>query len=439
MRPRKVVVFTGPTLLPESVTAVLPHAQVRPPAGRGDLLEVDWRPGDAAVIIDGYFRERRSIGHKEVLWLLHEGVDVLGAASMGALRAAELAPFGMRGIGEVYRMYTSDEIDGDDEVGVLHGPAERGYPALTVALVNLRHGCRHTDLIPEPTGRRIVAAAKALPFTHRTWDDLARGLSEDDHAALRLLQQRIASGEWDLKRLDALAALHAVDAATTPTASYPIDIAALTGISHNRKLRHQSTREYAPGRSMSDLDALDAARLFDEHYPATHEHVLSGLLTDIAAARDLTVEEYAHAKLGVDGRSALPDTLACWLTDAESASLAPDQQLRLLMMRVWPVWQSVDWRPAVLAHLRERASWSTWSDLVAHADVVAEQTCHRIVVPPPLLCGTLFLRHWQRPGTSSDVEMARRGFSSLEELGHAVQRFFAYDLQRTRTAVTASR
>jgi hypothetical protein len=58
-------------------------------------------------------------------WGLSKRIAFFGAASMGALRAVELEPFGMIGTGRVF--------EGDDEVGVLHGPAEIGYPTLTEA------------------------------------------------------------------------------------------------------------------------------------------------------------------------------------------------------------------------------------------------------------------------------------------------------------------
>ena len=57
---------------------------------------------------------------------------------MGALRAVELEPFGMIGIGRVFEAYRRGFLEGDDEVAVLHGPAEIGYPTLTEALVNFR-------------------------------------------------------------------------------------------------------------------------------------------------------------------------------------------------------------------------------------------------------------------------------------------------------------
>ncbi|MEV7521350.1 TfuA-like protein [Streptomyces sp. NPDC091371] len=431
----KVVVHAGPTISAADVRAVLPEAEVRPPAGRGDLLADPWRPGDVVVVIDGYFRERRSVGHKEILQVLTEGVDVVGAASMGALRAAELAPCGMRGLGAVYEMYASGEIDGDDEVGVLHGPAEMGYPAQTVALVNLRYGCKEgaeTGLVPAESGRRIVAAAAALPFTHRGWKDIERALDEHDHDALRTLEEMIGSGVWDLKRLDAMSALRAV---ARRGAAAPAPLAAevpFTGISRTQSLVRRTRREYAPGRWMSDLDVLDAARLFDGAYPALHEEVLSGLLEDLAGAGGMTFEAYASAKLGLDGSAPLPGSLAGWLTEPERDGLAVADQIRLLMVRVWPVWRSVDWRPAALARLRESDRWEEWCELVGRADEATEAARPRLVVPPPAMCAKLFLRHWQGRGTTPDAELARRGFTGLDELGGAVTRFFAYDVRRGR-------
>jgi len=432
---RKVVVYAGPTISPDEVRTVLPGAEVRPPAARGDLLADQWRPGEVAVVIDGYFRERRSVNHKEILWLLGQGADVVGAASMGALRAAELAPYGMRGVGEVYGMYTSGEIDGDDEVGVLHGPAEKGYPAQTVALVNIRYGCREAaraGLFAAASGGRIVAAAKELPFAYRAWADIDGLVGDEDRDALRTLERMIGSGEWDLKRRDALAALEAVRCADTATAGPAAAGVPVTGITASQTLDRRSRREYAPGRWMSDLDVLNAARLFDEDYPGWHEQTLAGILADQAAGEGMAMAEYARAKLGVDGQGPLPDALACWLTEAELARLTPAEQIRLVMVRVWPVWHSEDWRPAVLARLRETGRWARWEELVARADEVAEQTRYKVVVPPAAIRARVFLRHWREPGSSPEVEMARRGFTSAEDLGTALRAFFPYDVRRMR-------
>ncbi|GAB1642143.1 TfuA-like protein [Krasilnikovia sp. MM14-A1259] len=427
-----VVVYTGPTVSADEVRAVLPQAHVRPPAARGDLLAERWRPGDVAVVIDGFFRERRSVGHKEILRLIDGGVDVIGAASMGALRAAELAPYGMRGVGEVYGMYAGGEIDGDDEVGVLHGPAAMGYPAQTVALVNLRYACRAAGLSP-----RIVEAAKSLPFTSRTWAEIGALLDDADRAELPALERAIVAGDADLKRRDALAALEA--AGTTGAERSAADAVVFTGLSDHEALTRRSRHEYAPGRWMSDLDVLDAARLFDPEYPLRHERVLSGLLDDLARDQDVDAAAYARTRLGVATDATLPDALAAWLTAGERAGRTPAAQVRLVMVRVWPVWQSVDWRAAVVADLRQSESWQRFTELVADADEAAEQARYRTAVPPPALCARMFQRHWPKQGTSPEIEMGRRGFAGPEELGATVRRFFAYDVQRGRTPAGAAR
>src|SRR4029077_1266006 len=89
-------------------------------------------------VIDGYFERVPTVWHKEILWAMAEGIHVYGAASAGALRAAELAGFGMRGIGRVYEDFRDGVLQDDDEVAVLHGPAEVGYPPVTEAMVNIR-------------------------------------------------------------------------------------------------------------------------------------------------------------------------------------------------------------------------------------------------------------------------------------------------------------
>lgn len=436
----RVVVYAGPTISADEVRAVLPAAEARPPAGRGDLLADRWREGDVAVVIDGYFRERRSVGHKEILQLLAEGVDVVGTASMGALRAAELGPCGMRGLGAVHEMYASGRIDGDDEVGVLHGPAEAGYPARTVALVNLRHGCAEgiaAGLLAVPAAGRIVAAAKALPFTHRTWKDIGQALGEEDRDVLRTLEETIGSGEWDLKRLDAVSTLRAIGTGAAATSGRVATDVPFTGISRTQALVRRTRREYAPGRWMSDLDVLNAARLFYDGYPELHQEVLTGLLRGLAGARGLTDGKYALAKLGLDGRTPLPATVTRWITEAERAGLTVAEQTTLLMVRVWPIWQSLDWRPAVLERLRASGRWDEWCGLVARADEAAEDNRHRLALPPPTTCAKLFQRHWYRRGTSQDVELARRGFTDLAGLGETAGRFFAFDVLRGRANAAA--
>ena len=70
--------------------------------GAGDVLAALAGPAAALVLIDGYYFTVPAVTHKELLYALDAGVRVIGAASLGALRAAELAPLGMTGVGRVF-------------------------------------------------------------------------------------------------------------------------------------------------------------------------------------------------------------------------------------------------------------------------------------------------------------------------------------------------
>ncbi len=128
----KTVVFVGPSLageIPESTD----DFTVLPPAQMGDVLGAATEGAWRIVLIDGYFGQHLSVWHKEIVEALRLGVDVIGAASMGALRALECEAYGMRGVGRVFAMYKQGLIERDDEVAL-------GAPCLS------RSRPRRTDL-----------------------------------------------------------------------------------------------------------------------------------------------------------------------------------------------------------------------------------------------------------------------------------------------------
>src|SRR5947209_16461006 len=121
-----VYVFTGPTLSAEEARTVL-DAVYLPPVSQGDVYRVSFRRPTAIGIIDGYFERIPAVWHKEILWAMSHGIHVFGSASMGALRAAELEAFGMEGVGAIFEAYRDGRLEDDDEVAVVHGPADVGY------------------------------------------------------------------------------------------------------------------------------------------------------------------------------------------------------------------------------------------------------------------------------------------------------------------------
>src|SRR4030095_14461617 len=134
-----IVVFAGPSIKRADTAA--PGVEFLPPAAEGDMYRAAWQGPRAIGLIDGYFEAQPAVWHKEILWAMSEGIHVFGAASMGALRAAELWSFGMIGVGAIFRAYRRGIINDDAEVAVLHGPAELGYPSVSEGLVNVRAHC----------------------------------------------------------------------------------------------------------------------------------------------------------------------------------------------------------------------------------------------------------------------------------------------------------
>ena len=199
----RTLVFLGPSLPAEIARGLYPDAELRPPAGVGDVVRaLSQRGVRRLAIIDGYFERMAAVWHKELLLALERGVEVWGAASMGALRAAELAPFGMRGVGQVYRAFAAGTLVADDEVAVAHLPAEQGYRAVSEALVNLRDGIARAPGLTATTRARLVELARGRFYRERSWGQLL----EDARTAglpARQLAQLAAWPKPDRKATDA--------------------------------------------------------------------------------------------------------------------------------------------------------------------------------------------------------------------------------------------
>ncbi|WP_201838857.1 TfuA-like protein [Microvirga zambiensis] len=165
------VLFLGPTLPAERALAILP-AELRPPAARGDVYRAALEEPRAILLVDGAFEDVPAVFHKEILWALKEGIHVFGAASMGALRAAELHRFGMAGIGEIFEAYRDGRQQRDDAVAVLHGPAELGWPQLTRSLVDIQvtlTTAERIGILESGDTRALVQSAEALFWRERTY------------------------------------------------------------------------------------------------------------------------------------------------------------------------------------------------------------------------------------------------------------------------------
>ncbi|WP_171125714.1 MULTISPECIES: TfuA-like protein [unclassified Ruegeria] len=202
-----LAVFVGPTL-PRDALDEFPEVRILPPVRQGDVYRVAKDRPSAIGIIDGYFEGVPSVWHKEILWALEQGIPVFGSASMGALRAAELADFGMIGVGQIFEDYVAGVLQDDDEVAVVHSPAELGYQSLSVPMVSVRASVSRAEtvgVIEPETAARIIDAAKSIHYRDRNWPDIENAVTE--HAGTEDFFKWLPKGQVDAKAEDAKAML----------------------------------------------------------------------------------------------------------------------------------------------------------------------------------------------------------------------------------------
>jgi hypothetical protein len=202
------VIFVGPTVSREEIATVCDFVCL-PPVAQGDIYRAMQARPSAIGIVDGYFSQAPSIWHKEILWAMSQGTPVFGSASMGALRAAELHEFGMRGVGRIFEAYRDGTFEDDDEVAVVHGPAEIDYTPASEPMVNIRATLAAAEaarILSVSPRRALESFGKSLYFADRSWNALltaspSHGVSENELTSLR---DWLPSGRVDQKRLDSL-------------------------------------------------------------------------------------------------------------------------------------------------------------------------------------------------------------------------------------------
>jgi hypothetical protein len=206
-----VIVFLGPSLPRKAARAIL-DADYRPPVAHGDVWRAMERRPRVIGVIEGGFEHVPSVWHKELLEAMAEGAHVFGASSMGALRAAELHPFGMRGVGRIFEAYRDGLWLDDDEVAITHGPAETGWVTLCEPMANVRftlEAASEAGAIDAAEQADLTAAAKSIHYADRTWPTVVAksGLTAERRtAALTWLR----TNRVDQKRIDAMAMLAAI-------------------------------------------------------------------------------------------------------------------------------------------------------------------------------------------------------------------------------------
>jgi len=204
----KIIVFLGPSLEQSAAEKILP-AEYRPPAKRGDLLAAVHDGATIIGLVDGVFHQESAVAHREILTAIKKGVGVVGASSMGALRAAEMDTLGMVGIGAIYQMYKTGELESDDEVALVFDPSS-GL-ALSEPLINIRFTlkrAREEGIIDAAAHDALLSSARSVFYPQRTYRTIVSQAGDTIDAKTReRFLVWVETGQCDQKREDAVAAL----------------------------------------------------------------------------------------------------------------------------------------------------------------------------------------------------------------------------------------
>ena len=203
----KIIIYTGLSLPFDEAKEILnSHDDVeviyKRPIKRGDLGHDIKENPDIIGIIDGVFHQNSSVGHKEILNVLNKGITVIGASSMGALRASEMDSLGMIGIGYVYEQYRSGKVTSDDDVAVMLDSDT--LEALSEPLINMDYVFTNAvdeNIISETQKDELIKIAKSTFYPKRNYSQTLNSSDLDDETKNKLIN--FIRSSVDIKKEDA--------------------------------------------------------------------------------------------------------------------------------------------------------------------------------------------------------------------------------------------
>lgn len=206
----KPIVYLGPTLNREEASKIL-DADYRDPAKKGDFLRLSLTSDEKKYVgfIDGVFLHDYPPSPIEVYHLAtRKNIELIGASSLGALRAVELEKFGMKGIGKIFQLFKKGILNADDEVAVTFVRDKNILQS--EALIDIRFNlflAYKKGIITKQTKKRFVKIAKNIYFPFRNYDDIIRLTQEQFpsiHDELENFRDYIVKNRDSLKARDAI-------------------------------------------------------------------------------------------------------------------------------------------------------------------------------------------------------------------------------------------
>lgn len=208
---KKPTIFLGPTLNGKKAMEIF-DADYRPPAKKGDLLRLasfEDESNHIVGLIDGMFLQDYPPTPIEVYQLaIKKNVIVVGAASLGALRAVELERYGVIGIGTIFDLYKNGKLTADDEVAVTF--EETNFTLQSEAMIDIRFNlflAKRKGIISLNTKEILLKMARKFYFPLRNYDviiDYAKEKKPVYASEFESFRSYIATNRVSLKELDAI-------------------------------------------------------------------------------------------------------------------------------------------------------------------------------------------------------------------------------------------
>jgi hypothetical protein len=206
----KPIVYLGPTLSREEAIKIL-DADYRDPAKKGDFLMLSRDSDEKKYVgfVDGVFLHDYPPSPIEVYHLAtRKNIELIGASSLGALRAVELEKFGMKGIGKIFELYKNGIINADDEVAVTF--VRENNTLQSEAMIDIRFNlflAYKKGVITNQTKKRFAKIAKNIYFPFRNYEDLIKLTQQQFpsiHNELETFRTYILKNRDSLKARDAI-------------------------------------------------------------------------------------------------------------------------------------------------------------------------------------------------------------------------------------------
>lgn len=207
-----IAVFLGPSLKIDEARKIL-DADYYPPISKGDIYRIMASGVETIILIDGVLHRERGVWQREICDAINAGIKVYGASGVGALRAAELQTFGMKGCGTIFEWYRDGIIDGDDEICLTYGDATDNFRPLSEPLVNIRYTLLNAvkdGFLTTEQAEELISFAKKLYYPDRSYQQLLKSpvLQQLFPVALADLTTYLMTKQVDLKKLDAIQVLN---------------------------------------------------------------------------------------------------------------------------------------------------------------------------------------------------------------------------------------